>query len=210
MTDEGSLTPLDVRLLGELERTRNVVRASQALGIGRDRAVYRLDRLGRLFGPVTTSTRGGVGGGTTELTPLGRRLLARALGARPGANDWTGSYRRGPPPYVELDEGGRLEVAFRAAEGAPVTVEVDPDALIVAVRPAELSARNALVAIVESVHPRPDGTAIVAARWGRTLVRAEVTVGSVRRLGLAPGRPVILYAKAVSVRRLPSPGRLRS
>lgn len=210
MTREPSLTPTDVRLLLELERTRNVVHAARAIGIGRDRAVYRLRRLAALFGSVATTARGGVHGGSTRLTPLGRRLLARARGARPGSNRWTGRYHRGPPPSVELGPGRRLEVAFPASEGACVTVEVAPDALIVALRPAELSARNGLRAVVERVRPRADGTALVTARWAGQPVRAEVTVGSVRRLRLVPGRAVVLYAKAVSVRRLVTPGPPRS
>ena len=210
MTREPSLTPTDVRLLRELERTPNVVRAARAIGIRRDRAVYRLRRLGSLFGPVAAAVRGGVQGGSTRLTPLGRRLLARTRGDRPGSNRWTGAYRRGPPPSVDLGPGRRLEVTFPAREGARVTVEVDPDALIVALRPAELSARNGLRATVERVRLRADGTALVTARWAGAPVRAEVTVGSVRRLRLAPGRTVVLYAKAVSVRRRVSPGPPRS
>jgi molybdate transport repressor ModE-like protein len=210
VTPEASLTPTDVRLLGELERTGNVVRASRALGIDRDRAVYRLRRLARLYGAVTAAARGGARGGGTHLTPLGRRLLARARGDRPGANRWSGRYRRGPPPTVEVAPGFRLEVTFHAAEGARVTVEADPDGLILARRPAELSARNALFAVVETVRRRADGTAVVVARWGADRVRAELTVGSLRRLRIAAGRPVIFYAKAVSLRRVPSPGSPRS
>jgi molybdate transport system regulatory protein len=210
VTAEASLTPTDVRLLGELERTGNLVRASRALGIGRDRAVYRLQRLARMYGVVTSAERGGSRGGGTRLTPLGRRLLARARGDRLGANRWTGRYRRGPPRCVEVAPGYRLEVAFRAAEGSRVTVEADADALILARRPAELSARNALFAVVERVRRRSDGTATVTARWGAAVVRAELTVGSLRRLRLAVGRPVILYAKAVSLRRVPTPGSPRS
>jgi molybdate transport repressor ModE-like protein len=210
VTDEGYLTPTDVRLLDALERARSVVGASHELGIGRDRAVYRLRRLARVYGPVTVAVRGGRHGGVTRLTPLGRRLLARAEGARPGANRWSGVYRRGPPATVEVAPGCRLEVAFRAAEGARVTVEVDPDAVIVALRRAVLSARNALAVVVDGVRPRADGTASVLARWGPARVRAEVTVGSVERLGIAPGRRALLYAKAVSVRRVPTRGSPRS
>lgn len=211
MTDERSLTPTDVRLLAALAATANVVRAARRLGIARDRAVYRLHRMTRLYGgPVVTASRGGRTGGGSRLSPLGRHLLDRATGSRPGANRWDGRFRRGPPARVDLGGGGALAVAFRAADGRPVSVEVDPDAWVIARRPAELSARNAVRGIVETVRRRADGTATVAVRWGPRTVRATVTAGSLRRLGIARGRPVILYAKAVAVRRVPTRGSLPS
>jgi len=203
VTEEAPVLPVDRRLLGALARTPNVVRAARQLGIGRDRAVYRLRRLGRLLGrPVATTRHGGPGGGTTTLTALGRRLARDAAGGRARANRWVGEYRRGPPPSVDLGEGRSLEVAFHAHERHSVTVEVDPEAWVLARHPVELSARNAVRAIVAAVRRRADGTAVVAVRWGSGTVRATVTVGSVRRLGLAPGRRVVLYAKATAVRRV--------
>lgn len=210
MTDDSDLAAVDRQLLEALARTPNVVRAARAIGISRDRAVYRLARLARRVGPVTIARRGGADGGRTTLAPAGRRLLARAHGGRAGTNRWVGTFRRGPPPSVEVAPGRSLVVAFRAAAGARVTVELPPSVLIVAPRRATLSARNALPAVVEWVRPRADGTAAVAVRWGPVPVRVEVTVDSLDRLGLARGRPVILYAKAVSVRRVATPGSLRS
>ncbi|HTW55355.1 MAG TPA: TOBE domain-containing protein [Thermoplasmata archaeon] len=209
-SDRPTLTATDRRLLAALDRTPNLVRAARAIGVPRDRAVYRLERLRRLFGPVTVTVRGGAAGGGTQLTAAGRRLLARALGPPPSANRWTGRYRRGPPPTVELAPGCALVVGFRAADGARVTVDVAPEAFVIARRPAELSARNALPATVERVRPRADGTAGLDVRWGPVRVRAELTVPSIARLGLAPGRRVILYAKAVGVRRVATPGSPRS
>jgi len=208
--DDVALTPTDRRLLEALARTPNLVRAARAIGIPRDRAVYRLERLRRSFGAITVAVRGGGTGGGTTLTSVGQRLLARARGEAPGTNRWSGVYRRGPPPIVELAPGCALVVGFRAAEGARVTVDLAPEAFVVARRPAELSARNALRATVERVRPRADGTAGLTARWGALRVRAEMTVPSVARLGLAPGRRVILYAKAVGVRRVATPGSPRS
>lgn len=207
--DEG-LTPLDVRLLRRLAVEPNVARASRALGIGRDRAVYRLARLKRLYGrPVVAGHRGGTTPGGSRLTSLGRALLAKGSGEHPGTNRLDGLYRRRPTPRVTFPDGASLEVAFRAADGAPVRVEVDPEAIVVAVEKVDLSARNRLDVVVEGVHARPDGTARLTARWGGRTLRVALTAGSVRRLGLAPGRPVYLYAKAVAVRRVASPGPLR-
>lgn len=206
-----SLTSLDVRLLERLSVEPNVVRAARTLGIGRDRAVYRLARLARIFGrPVATGRRGGPSPGQTRLTPLGRRLLRESSGTRPGTNRFAGVYRSRPSPHVELGDGAALEVAFPAAEGRAVALEVDPEAFVIAREKADLSARNRLDVVVERVRARADGTAVLTGRWGSRTVRATLTVGSVERLGLAAGRRAFLYVKAVAVRRRPSPGSLRS
>jgi len=211
LTAERWLTPLDVRLLRELEREVNLVRAARAIGVGRDRAVYRLQRLARLFGgAVALGRHGGPTPGTTRLTPLGRRLLRRATGARPGVNRWSGVYRRAPSRRVVLGPNLELEVAFRARDGEAVSVEVDPEAFVVARRRVNLSARNALGATVERVERHLDGTALVRAGWGGRPVRVALTSGSVDRLHLAPGVRAYLYVKAVAVRRAPSPGSPRS
>jgi molybdopterin-binding protein/molybdate transport repressor ModE-like protein len=211
VNEERWLAPVDVRLLGELAYEPNLVHAARAIGVGRDRAVYRLKRLARLFGqPVAVGRRGGPHPGATHLTPLGRRLLRAATGVHPGANLWTGEYRAGPPPKVFFDAGAALEVSFRAREGSPVTVEVDPEEFVVARRPVTLSARNELRSNVERVRVHPDGTATLVARWGERPVRVALTAGSVERLGLTPGTRAYLYVKAVAVRRAPSPGSPRS
>jgi len=211
MSSERWLTPVDVRLLSELAREPNLVHAARAIGIGRDRAVYRLHRLERLFdGTVATGHRGGTTPGVTRLTPFGRRLLRSAVGRHRGTNRWTGVYRAGPSPRVEVASGIGLEVSFRGQEGERVTVEVDPEAFVVARRPVDLSARNALATTVERVHAYANGTAVLVARWGGRPVRVALTVGSVERMGLKPRTRAYLYVKAVAVRRLPSPGSLPS
>ncbi len=211
MSAEPWLAPVDVRLLRELAREPNVVRASRALGIGRDRAVYRLRRLATLYGgPVAVGHRGGTTPGATRLTALGRRLLGRAEGLHPGSHQWTGTYSSHPSPRIVLGPEASLEVAFRAREGAHVTVEVGPEAFVVARHRVVLSARNALSATVHRVHPRPDRTALLEAVWQGRTVRVAITTGSIERLGLVPGARVYLYVKATAIRRIRSPGPLRS
>ncbi len=201
MTAEGWLAPVDVRLLRELAREPNVVRASRALGITRDRAVYRLRRLSALYGgPVSRGHRGRTGPGSTELTPLGRRLLRRASGLRPGSNRWTGTFTAHPSPLVVVGPRASLEVAFWRREGASVTVEIDPEAFVVAPHRVRLSARNALAVRIERITSHPDDTALLHARWQGRPVRVALTIGSVARLGLKVGGRAYLYAKAVAVR----------
>jgi molybdopterin-binding protein/molybdate transport repressor ModE-like protein len=206
MTHERWLTPTDVRLLGSLVETPNLVRAARSIGIGRDRAVYRLQRLARLYGhAVTVARRGGTTPGATRLTPLGRRLLDDARGTDEGGPHWIGVYHTGPPTRVTLGNGKELVVSFHASEGQRVAVAVHPEAFVVARRKVELSARNVLAARVIRTHLRPNGAAELTADWGGTRVRVALTWASVERLGLVPGTRVYLYVKAVALRRV-APG----
>lgn len=207
MTAERWVTPLDLRLLDRLSTEPNLVRAARELGIGRDRALYRLVRLRRLYGgPVARGRKGGATPGRTELTPLGRQLLRRSWGIGGRTNRWTGIYHRLPGPRVDLAGGGRLEVSFRHREGEVVTVEVDPQAIVVGRRRAELSTRNVLPATVTAVRRNRAGTAELTAQWGDRAVRVALTTSSVQRLGLRPGRRAYLFLKAVAVRRSSTPG----
>ncbi len=207
------LTPLDVRLLARLSTTPNVVRASRALGIPRDRAVYRLARLRRLYGgAVVAGRRGGSTPGETRLTTLGRRLLRDASEDRSEsrANRWPGTYRAGRPPTVDLGDRRTLEVSFRGRDGARVEVAVDPSAIVVARHRVELSARNALPVTVRSTDVRSAERAELRALWHGLVVRVGITPGSIRRLALVPGSRVYLYVKAVSIRRIVTRGSPRS
>lgn len=207
------LTPMDVRLLAQLSTTPNVVRASRSLGIARDRAVYRLARLERLYGaPVVRARRGGPTPGETQLSALGWRLLREAENDRrePPPNRFSGVYRRGESPRVDLGAGRTLEISFHGRAGAPVDVALDPGAIVVARRPAELSARNALVATVESIHERGRDSAELRALWKGLVIRVGITRGSIRRLELRPGARVYLYVKAVAIRRVATRGSPRS
>lgn len=202
MSSERWLTPVDVRLLRELEHEPNLVHAARALGIGRDRAVYRLARMGRLYGgPVAKGAHGGKVPGGTHLTPLGRRLLT-GPGHGLAANRWVGEYRSGPPPHVSLPGGAALEVSFPGRNGEPVEVEVDPAAIVVGLRPLDSSARNVLPVIVSAVRARGGLQTEILGTWHTLTVRVVVTPRSVERLRLAPGRAVYLHVKAPSVRRV--------
>ncbi|MCI4364769.1 MAG: TOBE domain-containing protein [Thermoplasmata archaeon] len=203
MSEERWLTPTDVRLLGSLAETPNLVRAARSIGIGRDRAVYRLQRLARLYGhAVSVAHRGGTTPGATRLTALGRRLLQRAGGTDPEVQQWSGVYRTGPPPRVVLGPGKELVVSFPAGEGRAVRVAVEPEAFVIARQRVDLSARNVLRVRVVAAHRRPHGEAEVLADWSGTPVRVALTWSSVERLRLTPGARVYLYVKAVALRRI--------
>jgi molybdate transport repressor ModE-like protein/molybdopterin-binding protein len=208
-----ALTETDTDLLLEVERVGSVAQAARALGIGRDRAVYRLARIrAALALPVVRSRRGGRGSGRTELTAAGRRLLrgtraAPELGAgravRPlEATLIEGSWSAHPTPKVRADDGTEIVVGFRARSGERVTVAVDPEMVLVARRRFATSARNVLVGHVERIEAADALRHRLVVRVGRLLVGAGITPASVRTLGIRPGSRVVLYLKATAVRRL--------
>lgn len=206
MSAERWLTPTDRRLLTALRRVPNLVRAARRVGIGRDRAVYRLQRMRRLYGaPVARGERGGPRAGSTRLTPLGLRL-ARAAASRSSRRvrqHWSGTYHVGSPASVDLGRGAHLEVAFRAKDRERVRVEIDPEMVFVARGRFESSARNVLPAEIVALVRRLSGRATLTALWRGRPVRVALTGASVDRLRLAPGIRVYLYLKAVAVRRAP-------
>jgi molybdate transport system regulatory protein len=209
------VTDTDVALLRSIGRVRSVVAASRAVGISRDRAMYRLDRLQRAFGgPVVTSVRGGRGHGGTALTPLGDRILrggfdavemidARSVADAPRPNLLRGVYRTGPPSEVAVPGGMRLRVVFSAQEGEPVGVALDPEAIVVARRRFASSARNVLPASVQRIGPGPGPSdRFLHVRAGRIPLRVAVTEETVDQLALRPGTRVVLYVKATALRRV--------
>ncbi|MCI4331569.1 MAG: TOBE domain-containing protein [Thermoplasmata archaeon] len=213
------LTPLDVSLLRQLGRAASLVEACRQLEITRDRGGYRLRRLARLAGgPVVRARRGGSGHGATQLTSRGARLLERASAplavdprpsrARPGERPTflQGPWHESPQPNIVVG-GVQLFVGFRAVEGETVSVELDPESVILATRRYPTSARNVLAGTVREVRHRGPGTGPVSARVtvgvGGFLVEAAVTDRSVEALRLATGRRVILYVKATALQRRP-------
>lgn len=219
------VTSTDVALLRTLGQEPSLVRASRRVGISRDRAVYRIARLERAFGgPVVESVRGGAGHGTTVLTELGDRIVRGGFGsvelldARPTApvlapNRLSGTYHALPAPEVEIGPTLRLRVAFAAEEGAPVTVLLDPEAVVVARERFPSSARNVVPGTVEAVRRRRGSLDVtLTVRVDGQRVRVAMTEEPLRQLGLAPGVGVLLYVKATSLRRVgrPTPGSPRS
>jgi molybdate transport repressor ModE-like protein/molybdopterin-binding protein len=213
------VTDQDVALLRSVGRERSVVAASRRVGISRDRAVYRLHRLARAFGgPIVASARGGRAHGGTQLTELGDRIVrggfdsvelldARPLAPLSASNRLSGIYHRAPFPEVVVGRVLHLRVAFAAEDGEPVSLLLDPEAVLVARERFASSARNVLAGRVVSVRPAgPDGRTVVV-RVGSVRLRASVTPEPVRQLGLRPGAKVVLYVKATALRRVGPQGR---
>ncbi len=217
MNRRGVVTSADVALLRALGESRSLAAAGRAVGMSRDRAVYRIGRLTRAFGGrVVASTRGGPDHGATVLTPLGDRIVrggfdsVELLEARPIApierpNLLRGVYRRDPMPEVRVG-ALRLRVAFEAPDGSPVAVLLDPEAIVVARRRFASSARNVLTGTIAAVRRRRSGRALeLTVRCSGTPIRVAITDEPVRQLGLAPGVRVRLYVKATALRRVGRP-----
>ncbi len=211
----GVVTSTDLALLDALGEEQSVVAASRRIGISRDRAVYRISRLGRAFGgPVVASARGGRAHGASQLTELGYRLVrdgfdavelvdGRPLAAPPLANRLDGTYRRAPAPTVEIGDGVRLRVTFPAADGERVGLLLDPESVLVARRRFPTSARNVVPGTVERIAPGPGRLGrMVMVRCGRVRIRVTVASETVRQMGLRPGARVLLYVKATALRRV--------
>jgi molybdopterin-binding protein/molybdate transport repressor ModE-like protein len=215
MNRRSVVTSTDVALLRALGESPSLAGAGRRIGISRDRAVYRIGRLSRAFGgPVVHSVRGGVEHGTTVLTPLGDRIVrggfdsVELLEAHPVApierpNLLNGTYERLPIPTVRIGASLRLRVAFAASDETPVTVLLDPEAIVVARRRFSSSARNVLRGTVESLERRSDGTTVrLLVRCFDVRLRVAITEEPVRQLGLRPGVRVWLYVKATALRRV--------
>ncbi|MCI4317149.1 MAG: TOBE domain-containing protein [Thermoplasmata archaeon] len=218
------LTPVDLDLLGTIDREASLVAACRRLGISRDTGVYRLRRLKEALGrPVVETVRGGVRHGVTRLTPAGRSLLDSAPGGRvkqdarnrPGfdANRWPGTWRSAPHPHVVVNPRLTFHVDFVAQEGEEVVVGVDPEAVLLARARFASSARNVFPGTVRRVLSSGPGTGrgrrLVEMRVEGTPFVAAVTDVSVRSLGLSRGARVVLYVKATAVKRRQRPRPIR-
>ncbi|HXW67002.1 MAG TPA: TOBE domain-containing protein [Thermoplasmata archaeon] len=218
MSRPSRVSSTDIALLRSIGEERSVVAASHRVGVSRDLAVYRLERLARAFGgPVARGRRGGPEHGRTTLTPLGERIArggfevvelldARPTGSLARPNLLAGTYRAGPPPEVTIGPALTLKVAFRAAEGERIRVALDPEAIVVARRRFPSSARNVVAARIVSIGPAAGASGrTLAVRLGGTRVRVALTGETVRELALSAGVRVYLYIKATALRRVGPP-----
>ncbi|HEV2316488.1 MAG TPA: TOBE domain-containing protein [Thermoplasmata archaeon] len=205
MTRERWLTPLDRQLLDELARAGSLVDACEALGIGRDRGVYRLRRLREITGhSVVEARRGGASGGTSRLTPTGERLRRMPTGpigqggrAEPG---FRGTFSSRGGPHVRIAGGVTLAVGFDARDGESVRLILDPESVLVARERFATSARNVLLGRVAEIRPRDARSRLVVVCVGPLRIQAAVTPRSIEELGLRPRARVYLYVKATALR----------
>jgi molybdate transport system regulatory protein len=205
----------DAALLGAVEREGSLNAAAEALGRSYSRAHKRLAGLEDAFGTLVARERGGSGGGGSELTPVGRALLARferLQAAVAGTADAAETVL--PGEVLERDgelgvvdtPAGRLRALVPDADGVQVSVRADAVTLQAATDapdPDATSARNRLAGTVAAVDA---GEAVATVRvdvGAPTPLAALVTVDSVDRLGLGAGAAVVASFKATATRATP-------
>jgi molybdate transport repressor ModE-like protein/molybdopterin-binding protein len=217
----GYITPLDLALLTAVARVGSVVAAARATGIDRNRAVYRLRRLDQILGArVLQAARGGARHGGSRLTDVGWATVRQGSEVAPVARPpvsrspralLEGTWHARPFPHVDLSRGLTLAVGFRATEGEPVRLALDPESVLVARRRFPTSARNVIEGIVERIRPSlTPGVVRVETKVAGRSISALLTREAIRSLGLGPRRRVVLYIKATAIRRIGVSGRRTS
>ncbi|MFC7227895.1 TOBE domain-containing protein [Salinirubellus salinus] len=203
----------DADLLRAVDSEGSLNAAAAALERSYSRSHERLGDLEGAFGPLVERTRGGSGGGGSRLTDRARALLARFdrlraeySGVAAGAETVLEGEvlgRTGELATVRTGVGELRALAPDGAEAVQVTLRADavtlhdPDEAPPA---GGTSARNRLAGTVDGVDAG-EAVARVAVDVGATdpLV-ALVTVESLERLDLRPGRPVVATFKATATR----------
>jgi molybdate transport repressor ModE-like protein/molybdopterin-binding protein len=212
------VTATDVAILRSVAQQHSVVAAARSLGIPRDRATYRLQRLARAFGgPVVSADRGGRTHGRTVLTSLGHHIVrsgpeaVEVLEGRPVVpwdrpNLLRGIYYRRPSARVDVGAPQSLRVTFEGTEEEPVGIVLEPEAIVLARSEFVSSARNVLRGEVLNLGALsgqgPRRATYVRVRWGPWRLKVAITPESIRTLELRRGSPVWLYIKATAIRRI--------
>jgi molybdate transport system regulatory protein len=206
----------DVALLEAIDEFGSLNRAADDLGRSYSRALDRLQDLERVHGTLVERRRGGPEGGGSELTDAARDLLARFERLCSGLSGVAQAEETVLSGVVEEREG---ELGIVNTEAGRVKAIVPPD-----VDRVQVAVRSDAVTLNEPVDaPEPDATSarnrfqgtVEAVDKGTALARVTIDVGaasplvvvvtmdSVDRLDLEPGRVVVASFKATATRAVP-------
>ncbi|MCH7660579.1 MAG: TOBE domain-containing protein [Euryarchaeota archaeon] len=214
---ETTVTERDIELLDAISERGSIHAAAGALGRSYAHAQRRVVELEESLGPLVERQRGGSGGGGSRLTDEARRLLARferletaAAGlASVEESVFSGRIleRNGELGVVECGFG-RIR-ALVPSEGEAVEVTVRSDAVTLTPpeetpAPDETSARNRFEGTVSSVERGEAVAKVEVEIEAETPLRTLVTLESVDRLDLEPGREVVTSFKATATRATPT------
>lgn len=206
----------DAALLEAIAEAGSLNRAADDLGRSYSRALDRLQELERVHGTLVERRRGGPEGGGSELTDGARDLLARF--ERLCSSLWgVAQAEETVLSGVVEEREGELGVVNTEAGRLRAIVPPDVDRVQVAVRsdavtlnepgdapePDTTSARNRFQGTVEAVD---EGTALARATidvGAASPLVVVVTMDSVDRLDLEPGRAVVASFKATATRAVP-------
>ena len=209
----------DASLLEAIREEGSLNLAAQSLGRSYSRSQNRLDELEDAFGTLVERTRGGAGGGGSQVTEEGEALLARFERLETGY----AAVAEVTETVIEgrvIDRDG--EIAEIETEIGPVRALVPPgtervhvgiraDAVTLHV-PSEApaaggtSARNRFEGTVESVTVGENVGQVGVDIGAEEPLQALVTARSRERLDLEPGRVVVATFKATAARCTASGG----
>jgi molybdate transport system regulatory protein len=211
-----SLTAGDRELLEAVAAEGSLNAAASALDRSYSHAQRRVVELEEAFGPLVERSRGGAGGGGSELTDTARRLLAkldRLQAEFAGVAESEETVVAG----TVVSRDGELAIVETAAGAVRAVVPPDAEAVDVVIRadtvtlhhpadapaPDDTSARNQFAGTVTAVE-RGEALARVAIDFGADpdLV-ATVTTASIDRLSLRPGDDIVASFKATATRAVP-------
>ena len=210
-----TVTERDVEMLRAVDDHGSMHGAAEALGRSYPHLQRRLVELESAAGDLTERSRGGAGGGGTELTARARDLLRQFARFRVELSgvaaitestlEGTVTDRDGEIATVETDAGAVAAVVPRGADRVEVSVRSDAVALRApgSVEHDDTSLRNELAGTVERVEAGDAVVTVTVELDGGPEVTALVTERSRDSLGLAVGEPVVATFKATATRAIP-------
>jgi molybdate transport system regulatory protein len=169
-----------IRLLEAIEEHGSIAQAARRIPMSYKAAWDALDDLNNLAdAPVIERTVGGAGGGGTNLTEYGRKMVAM--------------FRA-----IEGEYQAAMDHLYREALGSE---KADKEAFQRLLRRIALrtSARNQFACTVQRVDAGPVNALVSLALDEDWKLEAQITADSVKRLGLSPGREVVALIKAQAV-----------
>ncbi len=207
----------DVRLLRAIDEHGSLNAAATALGRSYAHAQRRVVTLEDGFGPLVRRERGGTSGGGSTLTDEARRLLQRFRRLTAESSGLaevdetvlvgTVIERDGEFGLVDTDVGVVRALVPTDTDAVEVCLRSDvitlysPDA---APQGDDTSARNQFSGTVRTVEEGERIARITVDVGAETPLLALVTMTSVERLELEPGRPVVASFKATTTRAVPA------
>lgn len=221
--DDVSLTRRDCELLEAVAEHESLNAAADALDRSYSHAQRRIVELEEAFGSLVERSRGGSGGGGSELTETARQLLikfARLQTEFAGVADTAETILRGSVvardgelTTVETDAGRVRAVTPEQCEQVEITIRADTVTLnnpTDAPEPDATSARNRFEGVVARID-RGTSLALVDVDIGvsvgvgaATTLSALVTRSSLDQLDLAVDDDIIASFKATATRAVPA------
>lgn len=205
----------DIEMIDAIDQYGSMHRAAEELGRSYARLQNRIVEIEAAVGQITERTRGGSGGGGTELTQTARELrqqFDRHDAELDGVARVTESVFRGPV----RDRTGELATVDTAVgpilalvpEGASeVQVTVRSDAVVLTdpeetPRADDTSLRNQFRGTVDHLEPGEAITRVTVRLEDDIDLQALVTRASSERLGLEAGRSITASFKATAARAI--------